>query len=210
MRKGFTLAEVLITLGIIGVVAALTMPALISNYRKNVVVERLKKFYTVMNQAVLQATEEYGDWQQWDVSEEKPLIDYYLKKYLKLLKTEQKGSRYYYYFPDGSMVFPVFTGVTYSQKELIFCPVASRCEKRGTEKFIFVFNTVANNHNLTIFKNPIEPYAWIWSGKREDLFKGTFGCSPDIADEDKNINDYCATLIMIDGWKISKDYPFRF
>ena len=63
MKKGFTLAEVLITIGIIGVVAALTLPVLIANYRKNVVVERLKKFYTVMNQAVLQATEEYGDWQ---------------------------------------------------------------------------------------------------------------------------------------------------
>ena len=52
MKKGFTLAVVLITLGIIGIVAALTLPALISNYRKNLVVERLKKFYTVMNQAV--------------------------------------------------------------------------------------------------------------------------------------------------------------
>ena len=32
----FTLAEVLITLGIIGVVAAMTMPALIANHRKTV------------------------------------------------------------------------------------------------------------------------------------------------------------------------------
>ena len=31
---GFTLAEVLITLGIIGIVAALTIPALIGNYQK--------------------------------------------------------------------------------------------------------------------------------------------------------------------------------
>ena len=31
MKKGFTLAEVLITLGIIGVIAALTAPALIQN-----------------------------------------------------------------------------------------------------------------------------------------------------------------------------------
>ena len=210
MKKGFTLAEVLITLGIIGVVAAMTLPVLIANYRKQVVVERLKKFYTVMNQAVIQATGEYGDWQQWDVSEEKPLIEYYLRKYLKLLKTEQKDNKIYYYFPDGSVVFPVFTGLNYSQKELVFCPVASRCEKRGTEKFIFVFNTVSYNYNLTIFKNPIEPYAWTWNGKRENLFKGAFACSPDIADEEHDGNDYCATLIMIDGWKISKDYPFRF
>ena len=31
--KGFTLAEVLITLGIIGVVAAMTIPALMNNVR---------------------------------------------------------------------------------------------------------------------------------------------------------------------------------
>ena len=33
MKKGFTLAEVLITLGIIGVVAAMTIPTLIANYQ---------------------------------------------------------------------------------------------------------------------------------------------------------------------------------
>lgn len=45
MRKfdGFTLAEVLITLGIIGVVAALTLPALVQNYRNQVVETRLKR-----------------------------------------------------------------------------------------------------------------------------------------------------------------------
>ena len=34
LKKGFTLAEVLITLGVIGVVAALTMPVLITDYQK--------------------------------------------------------------------------------------------------------------------------------------------------------------------------------
>ena len=33
-KKAFTLAEVMITLGIIGIVAAMTMPALISLYQK--------------------------------------------------------------------------------------------------------------------------------------------------------------------------------
>lgn len=40
---GFTLAEVLITLGIIGVVAAMTMPNLVANYQKKVWVIQLKK-----------------------------------------------------------------------------------------------------------------------------------------------------------------------
>ena len=46
--KGFTLAEVLITLGIIGVVAALTLPSLIQNYQKQVWVNQLKKTVSVL------------------------------------------------------------------------------------------------------------------------------------------------------------------
>ena len=49
-KKGFTLAEVLITLGIIGVVAAITLPTLIQNYQKQVYANGAKKgLNTVMN-----------------------------------------------------------------------------------------------------------------------------------------------------------------
>ena len=49
-RAAFTLAEVLITLGIIGVVAAITMPALMANYQKMVLRQQFKKAYnTVFN-----------------------------------------------------------------------------------------------------------------------------------------------------------------
>jgi len=49
---GFTLAEVLITLGIIGVVAALTMPALINSTKGAQFTAAYKKALSVMNQAV--------------------------------------------------------------------------------------------------------------------------------------------------------------
>lgn len=51
-RKAFTLAEVLITLGIIGVVAALTIPTLVNNYRKKQFETGLKKEYSVLLQAL--------------------------------------------------------------------------------------------------------------------------------------------------------------
>lgn len=51
---GFTLAEVLITLGIIGVVAAITIPTLISSYKKNVYITQLKKTYSQLTQALKQ------------------------------------------------------------------------------------------------------------------------------------------------------------
>ena len=45
---GFTLAEVLITLGIIGIVAAMTLPALVVNHRNQELQTRFKKAYSVL------------------------------------------------------------------------------------------------------------------------------------------------------------------
>ena len=50
--NGFTLAEVLITLGIIGVVAAMTLPSLIANYKEKELVTRAKRTYSVVMNAI--------------------------------------------------------------------------------------------------------------------------------------------------------------
>lgn len=50
--KGFTLAEVLVTLGIIGVVSAMTIPTLVKNHQRTVYVTQLHKVYNELNQAV--------------------------------------------------------------------------------------------------------------------------------------------------------------
>lgn len=50
--RAFTLAEVLITLGTIGVVAALTLPTLIANYREKVLITAAKKSYSTVTNAV--------------------------------------------------------------------------------------------------------------------------------------------------------------
>ncbi len=44
IRNGFTLAEVLITLGVIGIVAALTIPNVTSQYRKKLLKLDLQNF----------------------------------------------------------------------------------------------------------------------------------------------------------------------
>ena len=49
----FTLAEVLITLGIIGVVSAMTVPTLMQNYQRQSYVTQLHKVYNEMSQALL-------------------------------------------------------------------------------------------------------------------------------------------------------------
>ena len=50
-RAAFTLAEVLITLGIIGVVAALTMPSLIAHYKDKVFITSAKRSYSIVTNA---------------------------------------------------------------------------------------------------------------------------------------------------------------
>lgn len=59
MKTGFTLAEVLITLGVIGIVAAMTIPNLINNYQKHVIETNLKETYSILQQ-VMKFTE-YDD-----------------------------------------------------------------------------------------------------------------------------------------------------
>ncbi len=59
-KIAFTLAEVLITLGIIGIVAAMTLPTLIQNNKEKETVSKLKKVYSVLQQAQLGIIQEYG------------------------------------------------------------------------------------------------------------------------------------------------------
>ena len=58
-RFGFTLAEVLITLGIIGVVAAMTIPTLIANTNSAKFRSQFKKTLSTLNQAGLMAQAQY-------------------------------------------------------------------------------------------------------------------------------------------------------
>ena len=59
-RSAFTLAEVLITLGIIGVVAAMTLPALVQNYQQMVLKNQFKKIYATFYNAIKQTQANLG------------------------------------------------------------------------------------------------------------------------------------------------------
>ena len=59
-KAAFTLAEVLITLGVIGIVAAMTMPVLTANYQKTVLKNQFKKAYSTYQQALLKTSFDNG------------------------------------------------------------------------------------------------------------------------------------------------------
>ncbi|MBQ8460490.1 type II secretion system protein [bacterium] len=59
-KVAFTLAEVLITLGVIGVVAAMTIPTLIANTNANKFRSQFKKTISTLSQAALMSKAQYG------------------------------------------------------------------------------------------------------------------------------------------------------
>lgn len=59
-KSGFTLAEVLITLGIIGIIAAMTMPTLLQKNRDKELVSRTKRVFADINNSLLLIQQQNG------------------------------------------------------------------------------------------------------------------------------------------------------
>ena len=96
-RVGFTLAEVLITLGIIGIVSALTIPNLINKFEEKRTVTLLKETYSMLSQAMIYVVNEHGPAATWrnatsasgleNIREDSARMMELFKPYIKILKT---------------------------------------------------------------------------------------------------------------------------
>ena len=100
-QAAFTLAEVLITLGIIGVIAAMPIPMLVAKYQKLVVETKLQVFYAQINDAFRRAHADYDgtfdDWvikdKDYSYDENKMFLETYLLPYVKYTKVEKYTAR---------------------------------------------------------------------------------------------------------------------
>jgi len=224
-RPAFTLAEVLITLGIVGIVAALTMPALIQNYRNQVVETRLKKFYSTMNQAISMSIKDNGDVETWTyfnddqkdedgnyinrADDNDRSFNNYLAPYLKIIDkkdvTDFSGQRrMLYFFEDGS----AFTFAGHENRDIAFFPKnAEKCiaqeNNSGNCAFEFVFYPISNSSSWKwLYGKRMEANLYGWDGNDVSLYNASgAGC--------KYRGAYCTAIIQRNGWKIPKDYPKR-
>ena len=109
MKKfnAFTLAEVLITLAIVGVVAALTMPSLIQHHKKVETSAKIKKFNNTINNWINLATVDYDNPEHWECSIERgnsmphcigkeKYINKYFKPYMNISKVIFDDFEIYY------------------------------------------------------------------------------------------------------------------
>ena len=221
-KIAFTLAEVLITLGIIGVVAAMTLPTLIQKHNNQVVATRLHKFYSVINQAVTMAEVDYGNKEYWyedlagasidkdgkpvaGTSPQEKWFNKYLAPYMKISSTKlTNDGSLMIYLPDGS----AFRLWNQASRDWFFYPgKPDKCMALARTIGVcgFVFSFVPNSDNSMWhyhYKKGVEPNKFRWDGNPESLYEGhPYSCAS---------NGYrCTAFIQANGWTIPKNYPYK-
>ncbi len=236
-KPGFTMAEVLITIGIIGLVAALTFPILIKQYNYKITETRLKKFYTTINQAVMLAEVKYGDKTSWyeDLagssidSDGNPIegssqAEKWFKKYLGSNLNAagyeiDKTGRLLVHFADGSTLMQASKSTT---RDWLFFPSnADKCIKQfeklrsnaiGICLFPFNFSPQERNNEIEYkkWKHHINKGFEPWKYKWDGTVTSLWeGCrgTHTNVDDDSPSVYFCTALIQYYGWSIPKNYP---
>lgn len=225
--KGFILAEVLITLGIIGIIAAMTLPVITQEYRQKVLETGLAKFYTTINQAFKASELENGEQRYWEFSDNScAFYKKYLNKYLKTIRYEcgyynKVGDQGYskmnderfvgIYLPSGDMaVFSygrVFIYIVKAQKHygaytaLMSGGPTDKKQLYGTELFVFEMRATGiddDNKFKYDTKTGVEPFNGLKKYSNQEILNQCI-----------NNRTSCAELIRRNGWKIPKNYPFQ-
>ena len=233
-NKAFTLAEVLITLGIIGVVAAMTLPMIIQNYNKKIVTTRLQVAQSVISQMLNFAIADYGDPKYWDYADvygqsagdstRKNLIVKTTEKYFLPYLSDLKSSGYKTLNEAGYPLYHNAYGavdtnnlnslnkyhyvIEFANGMTIFVYVNSSTLNGGIYTNILMYVDVNGKKGPNVFGRDTF-YAQIISDS--GLFKWFYQGAKraDLIDICKRNLFSCGALIMNDGWEIKDDYPIK-
>ncbi len=225
-KRGFTLAEVLITLGIIGVVAAMTIPTLMSTFAKQRTETQLKAFYSRINQTIKMSIADNGDPDGWveekaySYNEQVDFLKQYIFPYMKNLGYKECTIRQVgvciYLMDGGAMWFSVDRNggdidyyVNQKDTDLIY-------QDRKTvvniprKKFQFQLAKITGKYLGDGKLDPtrtstdfVTPYVFGWNGTEEGLKNGYWACVKGCTN-----CGYCTKMIQLNGWKIPKNYPW--
>ena len=229
MKKSFTLAEVLITLGVIGIVAAMTLPTLINKHNKQVTVTRLKQSYAILSEAVKQSEVVNGSSEYWNYETDgETFYKTYLKNYVKVIGEGalsdlnkhisykalnggagaaliQEGNNYTIKLANGSII--IISNRVFNNYKLIGIDVNGFANPNQIGRDLFYF---------TVYKRRgIQPYGLFVDTEkvgenytRDTLTKdGPAGYEYAACNKAK-VGQLCTLLIMHDGWEMKDDYPW--
>lgn len=225
-KRGFTLAEVLITLGIIGVVAAMTISTLMSTFAKQRTETQLKAFYSRINQTIKMSIADNGDPDGWveekaySYDEQVEFLKQYIFPYMKNLGYKEctigQIGVCIYLMDGGAMWFSVDRNggdidyyVNKKDTDLKYQDIKTVV---NLQRKVFSFQLakatgkdlgdgkIDSTRTSTDF---ITPYVFMWDGTEEGLTKKTWACVKGCTN-----CGYCTKMIQLNGWKIPKNYPW--
>ena len=225
-KCAFTLAEVLITLGIIGIVAAMTLPGVITDYRKKSTAKQLQQAYNFLQQTVQFAQNDYGDMKNWECFLPNACTDEeFAKKYIipyfkdPNIKTSRSlTSAGYKDFPKGLNGETTMTGWSY-------------CIKTPQGYYYLLTHYTLGDGTRTTFGVGIDINGEAPPNVMgRDIFRVTYGYNISAKNHyrlqmynyynkdrdellrtncNKNyLGEYCGAVIEMDGWEIKDDDPW--
>lgn len=235
-KAAFTLAEVLITLGVIGIVAAMTLPAIIQKNQKTTAVTRIKKYYTLTLQSFQRAqidTDPDGlimlSYLSKTSDEDREaalsyFVNNYIKPYFKIVNdlgfiTPSNAGLPNYKALNGSLDSDAFS--FYNAKKRIFVLADGTVLAVGvggddsTKLYpVLYFDINGNQQPNTVGKDVFCIVAFFPQKNSIKFFT---------LDKQKSRTDYlstcnknagtidsrtCGALIQHDGWQMKDDYPW--
>ena len=227
MKKAFTLSEVLITLGIIGMVAIMTIPSFVKNYKKKVYASKISKAYS----QILYATgaimaEEHtkrfslttGGGSVCDDSGTcKVHSDYFLDTYFKMIKKDCKNTciASKYITPEGTDAGTISDNFTYCSQTANGAAICHYVKNLGSvtstnsyeeetqnnETFIAIDTNGAEEPNITgydLFFAKIED-----NGQLSDLDTADNCNKKTVGNGAAQYASGCLAKIILDEWKIN-------
>lgn len=224
MKKSFafTLAEILIVLAIVGIVAVLTIPVLINKFEKQITVIRLKKFVAEFNQALQMVEVENGDRSHIYIPSNpaaaNPVIADYIKPYFKIekeCKISEDASCFAPFTTNDGSSSPFNAQVQSSDSVL-----KTTFLLQSGVSFAYWIHGDGYRSGWAIFdingpyKGPAkmgeDVFVVGWKlDKGSDLILFSSSERDDLLENCKTDGVNCLSLIIKDNWKISDDYPWR-
>lgn len=223
----FTLAETLITLGIIGIVAAMTIPTIMVNYQKQVTVTQLQKNYSALTEAVKLSIIDNGEISNWvfpvtiSNADMTNFLNTYIYPYLQnikncpLLKNCSTVDRYNLKYEvifdntsvnpavllnDGTLLWGVAGLPNNRLWTWIYIDINGDKYPNILGKDVFILDFSPNNIKM------------LWQYDTPPTHDGLLApgnsgqCNVNAAGS--GAGNTCGALIQVDGWQISSDYPW--
>lgn len=190
----------------------MTIPTLISSYRKKEYSVRLKRFYSTMQQAIQLSSIDNGDPKNWNypTSGSSPEIimefwNTYFGQYFKSVakvNVRESDSVIIVYFLDGSKLTMQRSGVINLYYDV---NGDSPPDEAGVDNYTFLLRIYKNNN-----AGRFSPYDW-----QDDIKPDDEEFTKDMADREnvlklcKKSRAHCSQLLMLDNWEFKDDYPFK-